>query len=167
MVAIMFWKSKPWTGCYGFDSKLGCDSGLRIELQPWLQPWSKPPFQNVSGLRPGFRSGNWSGLRSQPWIETLKPTTGFDFFKKSQPWAFSMVATMVSVSIETSLKYSLRLSEGVLLFEGGRLFHFRGSKCERMNHVFKTCQKSRSGKQVDKICCKSGTHLTFIFKIWT
>ena len=74
----MFWKSKPWTGCYGFDSKLGCDSGLRIELQPWLQPWSKPPFQNVSGLRPGFWSGNWSGLQSQPWIETLKPT-GFDF----------------------------------------------------------------------------------------
>ena len=42
MIAIVSWNLQSWTGCYG------CDSELRSESQPWLQPWSKPPFQNVS-----------------------------------------------------------------------------------------------------------------------
>ena len=97
----MFWKSKPWTGCYGFDSKLGCDSWLRIESQPWSkpwsQPWSKPPFQNVSGLRSGLRITTlnrnlkvqgfskfatlvfflWlrSGLRKGFWLQFCNPKT--------------------------------------------------------------------------------------------
>ena len=156
MVAIVFWNSQPWHGCYGCDSQLGCNSELQIHSQPWSQPCSQPPFQNVSGLRtglglisqpwvffygcdqgcdqgceqgceqgfdcnfstlkrsgtvvitrlrPGLRPRMRSGLRIATLNRNLKPT-GFDFFK-SQPWAFSMVATMVSVSIETSLKYSL------------------------------------------------------------
>ena len=102
--------------CYGFDPK----------SQPWSQPEgpkirnpggfsmvairvanrvsiairNPETFWNESGLRPGFRSG----LNRNP------ETTMFRFFLKSKPWAFSMVSTMVFVSIETILKYSLSLA---------------------------------------------------------
>ena len=54
----------------------------------------------------------WPGLRSGLGIATLyrnlKPY-GFDFLANSQPWAFSMAATMVLVLIKTPSKYSLDL----------------------------------------------------------
>ena len=45
MVAIIFWKLKPWTGCYGFVSNRNPDR-------------NPGPFQNVSGLRTGPKVRN-------------------------------------------------------------------------------------------------------------
>ena len=53
-----------------------------------------------------FQSGLQSGLRIATLNHNLKPL-GFDLLANSQPRTFSMVATMVSVSIKTSLNYSL------------------------------------------------------------
>ena len=99
MVAIIFWKSKPWTGCYGCDRNLVICYGFDPNRNPDRNPGRNLCFRkllwfrseiatliatlietlvetlvetSVPGLRTGFRSGLRSGFRFATLNRNLK-----------------------------------------------------------------------------------------------